>query len=148
MDHALAFDAPYLSPVKTADLLMNVTKSAVLHHFGFVDALEHALKSADALGKHSAVIHFAAEVTKYVWSHKEYQPWGTVLPLQCPQCGILNCWTSVYMPGGLGGYRFECKGKQCGWVEGKQAVDSYRIEVPRPPNAVLLNNGWLRFVLA
>ncbi|KAG6377670.1 hypothetical protein JVT61DRAFT_14436 [Boletus reticuloceps] len=148
VNHALAFDALHLSPVKTIDLLMQVTKSVVLHDFKFTEALEHALRNASALGKHSAIIHIASKVTKYVWSHKDYQPWGTMLPLQCPQCGVLSSWCSVYMPGGLGGYRFQCKGKTCGWVQDKKAIEPHQIEVPRPPEAVLLDDGWLKFELA
>ncbi|KAN0086259.1 hypothetical protein V8E55_007393 [Tylopilus felleus] len=112
VQHAL-----HLSPVKTVKLLMNVTKSVVLHDFEFVNTLEQALKNATLLGKHSGIIHVASRVTKYVWSHKDYQPWGTALPLQCPQCGLLDSWDSIFVRGGLGAYRFECKGDQCGWVK-------------------------------
>lgn len=148
IDDALAFDAPHLSPVKTVDLLMNVTKSVVLHNFTFVDALEHSLKNATDLGKHSAIIHISGKVNKYVWSHKDYQPWGTALPLQCPQCGFLDSWISIYVPGPLVSYRFECSNKMCGWVEGKKVADCRGIVASHPADALLLNSGWLRFEVA
>ncbi|KAG9317916.1 hypothetical protein JVU11DRAFT_2148 [Chiua virens] len=73
--HALAFNAVNLLPIKTADLLMNITKSVVLCDIKFVNALEEALKHATMIGKHTAIIHIMKQkTTKYVWTHKKYKP--------------------------------------------------------------------------
>ena len=68
------------------DLLSKVTQSVVIHTFNFTEALEQMLKENFKLGKSTNVLHFTFTpdcVTKYMWAHKEYQPWGHKLPLQC-----------------------------------------------------------------
>ena len=115
MQNALAFNAEDLSTVNTALLLANLTKSLVVEGFEFTTALEHGLKENSMLRKHSGVIHLAPNnITRYVWAHKEYQPWGEKIPAQCPQCGLLNPWEIASL--GKGDYGIECKNKDCGAV--------------------------------
>ena len=147
--NALAFDAEGLSPVLALDLLTNVTKSVVIHGFGFTEALEHTLKQCLTLGKHTSIVHFKPHcVMQYVWAHKDYQPWGHTLPLQCPQCGILNPWTLVYM---AGGYDVKCKNEACRDMSSGIHGGRYSFRVDRPEDSVLVqagkDSGWLRVAM-
>jgi len=133
--------------VNTVDLLTKVTKSVVIHGFNFTEALEHTLKQCPALGKHSGLIHLTPGcVTRYIWAHREYQPWGTRLPLQCPQCGVLNSWSLAYLKSG--GYKVECKNEDCGKIGGKRERERHSLQVLRPEGSILLNvgkeGGWLK----
>ncbi|KAG8215296.1 hypothetical protein J3R82DRAFT_8885 [Butyriboletus roseoflavus] len=110
---ALTFDVKYLSTMNTMDLLMKVTKSVIIHSFEFSQALEHFLKQCMTLGRHTSIIHFVKHIIKYSWAHWDYQLWGQTLPLQCPQCGILDPWASVLVKQ-IQGYRLECKNQDCG----------------------------------
>src|SRR5437879_3742089 len=106
--------------VNIAEPLSRITKSVVVHGFDFVKALEHILQESSTLGMHTAVFHFRAadpgtdvKTVRYVWMHRDYQPWGQSLPMQCPQCRTVQKWSSIQLRGG--GYRFECRYSKCGY---------------------------------
>ncbi|KAF8141807.1 hypothetical protein EV363DRAFT_1443744 [Boletus edulis] len=148
--NALAFDANHLSPIITADLLMKITKSVVIHGFRFVQALEYGLQECITLGRHTGIVHFAdTVVTKYLWTNRKSQPWGQPIALQCPQCGILEPWVSVYVPQ-IPAYRFQCRNKDCG-KRGETKKEVYAFQISRPPNYEMLNgasgSGWMKVVL-
>jgi hypothetical protein len=142
--NTLAFDAKNLSTVNLVDLLSKVTQSVVIHGFDFTHALEHALKESFKLGRHTNVYHFSSSsVVKYVWAHKEYQPWGHKLLPQCPQCGVLNPWACVYSEV-TKGYVVECKYPFCGRNVGKER-QSYHIKRPDVPVISVTRDGlWLK----
>lgn len=146
MGNALAFDAKNLSTVNTVGLLTHVTKSMVIHGFAFTPALENALKECLTLGKHTGIIHFTPRsATKYLRAHKEMQPWGHKLPLQCPQCCRLNAWTLVFLEIG---YQIECKHQDCGEIGGRRVARPFSFPAPRPQDFELLGTGtskWLKF---
>lgn len=123
------------------DLLPKVTKSIIIHGFNFAPALEHALKQCLTLGRHTNIIHLTPHcVTRYLWAHRDYQPWGRKLPLQCPQCGILNPWVSTFVRV-IDGYRFECKNPSCGVVDGRMVKEREQFQVGRPQDSILLSTG-------
>jgi hypothetical protein len=138
---ALAFDAKHLSAVNTVDLLAKLTKSIVIHGFKFTEALKHSLRHCSTLGRHTGIVHLAHDhAAKYSWAHRDYQPWGQVLPLQCVQCGVLDPWVSTYIKH-LDGYRLECRNPDCGKVPGEVFKEPYAFQVARPANSVLLSVG-------
>lgn len=140
MENALAFDAEHLSTVNTAFLLANLTKSLVVEGFEFTTALEHGLKENSMLRKHSGIIHVArGQVTRYVWAHKEYQPWGEKISAQCPQCGSLGPWLLASQ--GQGNYGFECKNTNCGAARGRNPGRRYTFQICRPEGGELLNSS-------
>jgi len=129
------------------DLLSKVIKSVIIHRFDFGAALEHALKLCPALGKHSGLFHFTPQcINRYIWAHKLYQPWGRKLPLQCPQCGVLNSWSLVGIQNG--GYKIQCSNGGCGLVGGRRQMERHSIKVDCPSNATLIavskEAGWLK----
>lgn len=122
---------------------MKLTKEVVIHGFQFSTALRHLLGQSMTLGKHTNVLHFSPEtVTKYLWTQKSYQPWGKRLALQCPRCGILNPWLTVFVQDGARkGYRVECANTRCGGDSGR-----YSFNIWRPANAPFVSvgeGGWL-----
>jgi hypothetical protein len=146
--NALAFDAEGLTALNTVGLLADVTKSTVIHGFDFTAALEHALKQSHTLGKHSNIIHLTPHsITQYLWAHKDYQPWGRKLAVQCPQCGILNPWISIYLPAEQA-YSFECRNEGCGKIKGRMVKERHSFMVPRPDNSAMFqlgkDCGWLK----
>lgn len=142
-----------LSTVNTVDILTKVTKSVIIHSYSFPTALEHTLKQCLTLGKHTNILHFHSDgVTYYLWAHRDYQPWGKRLPLQCPQCGILNPWALTTIKGS-NGYKVECKNVKCGEVDGRTVKDHFAFQVLRPDDSTLIPtgresggaaSGWLR----
>ncbi len=148
--NALAFDSMSLSTVNTVDILTKVTKSVVIHSYSFTPALEHTLKQCLTLGKHTNLLHFHSDtVTYYLWAHRDYQPWGKKLPLQCPNCGILNPWASITVKDG---YQLNCKNPKCGEGDSKtrfafqvlQPVDSIIIPTGRESGGAA--SGWLKLL--
>ena len=92
------------------------------------------------LGMHTGVVHLAwsqsdNEVVllkgcKYVWTHRDRQPWGQPLPIQCPQCGTVQKWSSIYLNDGS--YKFECTYIKCGDRGNKRHGPRHTISVQRP----------------
>jgi hypothetical protein len=148
VENALAFDAEDLSTLNTVDLLSKVTQSVVIQGFNFAEALEHTLKESFKLGRHTNVFHFSSDhVTQYLWAHKDYQPWGKKLPLQCPQYGILQPWRQVHLKN-TGGYGMECKNMDCGKLNRREC---YSFQVLKPEGSSFFNvgknGGWLKLTV-
>jgi hypothetical protein len=145
---ALAFDAKHLAAVRTAELLTNLTESVIIEGYNFTEALEHNIKECLSLGKHTNVIHLTlTSITRYLWAHKEYQPWGQRLSLQCPQCGILNPWETTFSQR-IPGYSVGCKNDSCGKEYGTMRVEPHSFIVPKPTDCALLKQyegaGWMK----
>ena len=141
MGNAIAFSAKHLTAINTIDLLTKVTKSVVIHGFEFVKALEHTLKQCFVMGRHTGLVHITPDsATKYAWAHKDRQPWGTPSPLQCPSCGILNCWTSVYENAGddLKSYTMECMNKKCSYQGSRRVGDPFSFHAVLPEGSTTL----------
>ena len=155
IENTLAFDAERLSAVNSVDVLMKVIKHSIIHGYQFYDALEHALNQGVFLGRHTNVIHITPRtITRYMWAHKTYQPWGHRSPVQCRQCGILKPWfiTFVHTPQGEG-YKLECRNPKCGRVPGEEPKEPLSFLAIQPPKSRLLRTakdsegvtcGWLR----
>lgn len=124
---------------------MKLTKEVVIHGFPFANALVHLLGQSLTLGKHTNVLHFSRKsVTKYLWAHKSYQPWGKRLALQCPWCGALNPWLVVFVgEGDRQGYRVECANVDCGG----NSSGRYSYYIWRPAGVSMIgvgrDGGWL-----
>ena len=138
------------------DLFTKVTKSVIINGYSFTSALEHTLRQCLTLGRHTNIIHLHSQgVTRYIWAHRDYQPWGQQLPLQCPHCGILDPWASTFVKGS-NGYRFECKNSHCSMVDGRMSRETYAFKVDKPEGGMLLStgresggaaSGWLKLLL-
>lgn len=155
IQHALAFDAPRLQSITTAELLMRVTKSTVINGSGFANALELHIQESSQLGLHSSILHFHdAHVTRYTWAHKDIKPWGHRIPLQCPQCGVIQTWTTTASKDDNSEYKLECKNfAACGWDGARRVADPYSFKVVCPRDCIVLHSkrhtktAWLKVEL-
>ena len=115
--------------------------------FEFSRALEQALMECPALGMHTGAVHLmwsqlvgGAELLegyKYVWTHRDRQPWGEPLLIQCKQCGTVQKWSSIYIKNN-GSYRFECTYSKCGYDGDERKRNRLQFTVQRPEGAVFL----------
>ena len=117
----MAFDSLHLATYNTALLLATLTRKVVINNIEFSAVLDRTLKDCNDLGRHTNVWHFGSQhITKYLWAHKSYQPWGTTAPTQCPSCGIFNPWKQISVGAGDSqGYRMYCKNSLCNTDPGK-----------------------------
>jgi hypothetical protein len=116
VENAVAFDAEKLTTLGTSDLVKDIIKSVVIHGFEFEDAFESSIRHHSyTVGKQTNILHFSGlSVQKYVWAHKEIQPWGNRIPLQCPQCGALNTFTFLTYHKPTKTYYVGCSYRDCG----------------------------------
>ncbi len=130
------------------NLVKDITKDIVIHGFSFDSALKESLRvHCDTLGKQTNVVHISdSSARKYVWAHRNIQPWGRRLPTQCPRCGVLNPWKiPVYIPQDES-YRIRCHNDGCG--AGQQG--GFQDEIKRPEGVELIKggggglSGWLK----
>lgn len=156
--HTLGFDAANLQPINIAKLLMRLTRSVVIFGFKFTEALNKVLTKSPILGMHTGVMHLAwkeltdgagwLEGRKYVWTHHESQPWGQKLPIQCPECGTMQKWNSIYQEDSS--YKFECTYSKCGYLGADRKGWRHQIIVQCPEGAVMLpkcsggKGAWMR----
>jgi len=97
------------------------------------------LQPSYVLGRHSSVVHIRKGVdqsVKYVWAHKDLQPWGTPLPAQCPHCKSFRPW-GPRKPGQKKSATFRCQGKY-------NKVDCNHLFVALwPDNMVTTDHDWM-----
>ncbi|KAN0088253.1 hypothetical protein V8E55_005310, partial [Tylopilus felleus] len=129
--HAVAFDAPRLQTMSTAELLACLTKHVVLHGLDFMKVIEDILPDMSDLGRHSSIIHFVdGKVVQYIWAHRTIQPWGQHISMQCKQCGVLQEWVGACL--GNGSYAYECKCEKCGYKGEDRSVEAHSFVVSCP----------------
>ncbi|KIM50695.1 hypothetical protein SCLCIDRAFT_144838, partial [Scleroderma citrinum Foug A] len=76
-----------------------LTRLVVIYEFQFTEAIEKVLTESPLLDMHTGVVHLAWRESadgadplkgcKYIWMHRDCQPWGQTLPIQCPKCGTV-----------------------------------------------------------
>jgi len=102
---------------------MHLTRLVMIYGFKFTEALDKVLTESPVLGMHTGIMHLAwkesvdgagqLEGHKYIWTHRESQLWGQILPIQCPKCGTVQKWNSIYLDDGS--YKFKCTYSKCGY---------------------------------
>lgn len=148
--HAIAFDAPRLILDHTSELVSRTMKSVVVHDIEFGKSLERILGDMTHLGRHSAIIHITPEsVLRYVWAHQDTRPWGWNLPMQCPQCGVIQKWLRV--SNGKGIQVVTCVNQDCGMVGNKRIGNRISLTFTRPKDAIQIHKNppmcWLKIPL-
>jgi len=140
---------------------MRLTRSVVIYGFQFTEAVEKVLTESPLLGMHTGVVHLvwkesvdgadSLEGCKYVWTHRECQPWGQLLPIQCPQCGTVQKWHSIYLDDGS--YKFECTYSKCGYHGADREGWRHQIIIQRPEGAIMLpkcngeKGAWMKMAI-
>jgi len=102
---------------------------------------------------HTGVAHITPDVVmRYIWSHRDIQPWGKSIPTQCPVCFVVQKWTSVWLPSST--YMFECINNMCSWDGMEKVAERYRFEVIWPEGVELLHMRkatgalWMKFAVS
>ncbi|KAF9239172.1 hypothetical protein BU15DRAFT_74861 [Melanogaster broomeanus] len=161
---AIAFDALRLQPLVTWPFLVHLTEAVFIEGHAIDDAVPHALAQSTRLGQHSGVYIMTSapaassnlrvlNTTKYIWSHRDYRPWGNPLPLQCPQCGTPQQWVRSKYDEGT--YFYRCRYHRCGWDENTKAIikrpATFKFKKPASAEVLLQGKGqassWLRIRL-
>ena len=119
-------------------------------------AVPNALGHSNKLGQHSGVYLLtratnSLKITKYLWAHRDFQPWGCILPLQCPFCGTPQQWECKMATDHL--YTFKCRYRKCGLdpKTGKKVRPRGKIVITKPEGARVISqgktwvSGWLSF---
>jgi len=125
---------------------MRLTRSVVIYGFPFTEAIEKVLTESPLLGMHTGIVHLAwreladgaepLKSCKYIWTHCDCQPWGQLLPIQCPSCGTVQKWHLIYLDDGS--YKFECMYSRCGYHGADREGWKHQIIIQCLQGAVML----------
>lgn len=132
---SIAFTAPRFQPSFTSHLLLAFVELVLIERVSISHAFPHMLGQSNKLGRHTDIILMLTEtlagglgVTKYSWANIDHRPWGQNLPIQCPECGLVNSWRSASK---AGAYLFECMKDGCRKL----------LRFDKPANARMLMQG-------
>ncbi|KAG2742478.1 hypothetical protein P692DRAFT_20748167 [Suillus brevipes Sb2] len=132
---SIAFTAPRFQPNFTGLLLLAFAEQVIIESYHIAHAFPHMLGQSNKLGRHTDIILMMTDTltgnlsaVRFFWTHIDYRPWGFHMPIQCPDCGIVDAWRSATKHRV---YRFECKNRRCGKL--------YTFE--QPPGSQLLMPG-------
>ncbi|KAG1736823.1 hypothetical protein EDD22DRAFT_852207 [Suillus occidentalis] len=100
----------------SAHLLLAFCELVLIQRVSIQQVFSNMLGQSYKLSRHSDIFLLlkhginSVGVFKYCWTHSLLCPWGNFLPLQCPDCGLVDAWTSANYQKE---YSFECKGENC-----------------------------------
>ncbi|KAG0707204.1 hypothetical protein DFH29DRAFT_897504 [Suillus ampliporus] len=122
----VAFTATRFRPSSFSRLMITFAQSVLIEGFSLRKAFPDIVDQS-GLGMQSDVILMTVipgnnydspagplQSTRYLWGHSTTRPWGTPLPLQCPQCGCLAAWKKTHADFSRKCIIFECSYTGCG----------------------------------
>jgi len=127
LSSAIAFTAPHFQPSFTCHLVVAFAEHVLIEGFPLCEAFPEILGHSYRLGMHTDIILMTRsetngaamlQCTQYAWSHATAHPWGSLLPLQCPQCGCISKWN---FSRDSDKYIFECFYRGCGHGHGTKS---------------------------
>jgi hypothetical protein len=140
MDHMFAFTARSLIPALLSSFFLDLAQKVVVESFpidgSFVTTF---LQPSIVLARHTSVVHLKKGIdkgSKYVWAHRDMQPWGTPLPAQCPNCKTFRPW-GPRKSGKDKVATFRCQGKY------NKSDCNYLFVASIPSNVVHTTNDWM-----
>ncbi|RPD67677.1 hypothetical protein L226DRAFT_577046, partial [Lentinus tigrinus ALCF2SS1-7] len=119
----IAFGASAVQACFTGSFFMSFATSVLIEGVVLDNThLARLLDTSTLLARHTSVLIFARQragddhlqVKEYTWSHKCIQPWGQVLPMQCPECGSI--YSFVVKSAHDGHQHARCSIKGCSYV--------------------------------
>ncbi|KAG8212830.1 hypothetical protein J3R82DRAFT_11128 [Butyriboletus roseoflavus] len=143
---SVAFDACCFHPSIAWAFLVTLTDLVVLQGHTFPDAVPVTLEQSNNLNRYSRVYVLLLSqdrkiinTARYLWLHRDYQPWGKDVPMQCPKCGApQERWSQTAKHGG---YEFKCRNPHC---HGDKVEEQYTFYVKKPKWLTLLPHGKTR----
>ncbi|KAG9312778.1 hypothetical protein JVU11DRAFT_6190 [Chiua virens] len=145
----IAFDAVHLHPSACWPFVVFLIEGVFIEQHAIESAVPHALGHSNKLGQHSGVYLFTRatdrlKITRYVWSHRDFRPWGNILPLQCSFCGTPQQWSRTMDTNNS--YTYECRYQKCGLDPrtGQQVHPRGKLTFTKPEGATVLQQGKTR----
>jgi hypothetical protein len=136
------FSAECLIPTLLCSFFLDLAQKLVVESLSIDDQfMSTFLQPSYVLARHSSVIHIkrddkgAIRSSKYVWAHRDMQPWGQPLPAQCPQCKSFRSWGKRKNTQSTAEFRCEAKRKQ--------GDCNYLFVVEQPGNIVRSKGDWI-----
>jgi hypothetical protein len=94
------FTSDSLIPTLLSSLFLDLAQRVIVENFNIDDKLiDVVLNSSPIAARHTSIVHIKLSENgqvqtrkKYVWAHKDMQPWGNPLPPQCERCGAFRPW--------------------------------------------------------
>ena len=118
-NHLFAFTTDSLIPTLLSSLFLDLAQKLIVEGFqidkNFVRIM---LGPALIAARHTSIVHIIkngpgsdtpVSSFKYVWAHREMQPWGRPKPAQCSKCKSFRSWGARLPPNNLDGGAFRCE---------------------------------------
>jgi len=113
------FTAECLIPALLCSFFLDLAQKLVVESVVIDDQFVSSfLQPSYILARHSSVVHIrrnpqgATISSKYVWGHREMQPWGQPLPAQCPECKSFRSWSKRKTRSDKSTAEFRCEAKR------------------------------------
>ncbi|KIK39220.1 hypothetical protein CY34DRAFT_89628, partial [Suillus luteus UH-Slu-Lm8-n1] len=113
----IAFTTVQFQPNFTVHLILAFTEQVLIENYHIAHAFPHMLSQSNKLGRHTDVILMMTDAlagnlsaTRYFQTHIDYRPWAYHMPIQYPDCGIVDAWRATTKHRV---YSFECKNQCC-----------------------------------
>jgi hypothetical protein len=149
---AIIFSATRFQPLVATNFLLALAEQVIVEQLDISKAFPGLLALSSRLGQHTKVILMIREdahgvhnllVTQFSRAHTQIQPWGILVPGQCPLCGSTNSWSTkvavrapdVQDQSPVSRYLYTCAYPECGKA---QNTPSYKFHIDKPPG-VLVN---------
>jgi hypothetical protein len=106
--------------------------------------MDVVLNASPVAARHTSVVHIknmgsGRVQKKYIWAHKDMQPWGVPLPPQCENCGAFRPWGPRMKGKDKTTAKFRCQASMSEDLSCKQVL-----QIPKPKGELLqLFKDWM-----
>ncbi|KAG1731125.1 hypothetical protein EDB19DRAFT_1912608 [Suillus lakei] len=166
---AIIFSATQFQPLITTNFLLVLVEQVIVEQLDISKVFPGLLTLSSRLGQHTKVILMTREdahgvhnllVTQFAWVHLQTQPWGILVPGQCPLCGSTNSWLTkvavwaadesqepdIQDQAPVSRYLYACTYPECSKAQNKS---SYKFYIDKPPGflvnaAKTKSSSWLQ----
>ncbi|KAG1750984.1 hypothetical protein EDD22DRAFT_957842 [Suillus occidentalis] len=143
---AIIFSATRFQPLVATNFLLALAEQVIVEQLDISKAFPGLLALSSRLGQHTKVILMIREdahgvhnllVTQFARAHTQTQPWGILVPGQCPLCSSTNSWSTkvavrapdVQDQSPVSRYLYTCAYPECGKA---QNAPSYKFHIDKP----------------
>ncbi|KAG1728013.1 hypothetical protein EDB19DRAFT_1832909 [Suillus lakei] len=150
---AIIFSTTQFQPLVTMNFLLALAEQVIVEQLDISKVFPDLLTLSSRLGQHTKVILMTREdahgmhnllVTQFAWAHLQTQPWGILVPGQCPLCGSTNSWSTkvavqaadesrepgVQDQAPVSRYLYACAYPECGKAQNKSSYKFYIDKLP------------------
>ncbi|KAG2062661.1 hypothetical protein BDR04DRAFT_1123794 [Suillus decipiens] len=154
---AIIFSTTQFQPLVATNFLLALVEQVIVEQLDISKVFPGLLALSSCLGQHTKVILMIREdahgvhnllVTQFAHAHTKTQPWGILVPGQCPLCSSTNSWSrKVAVWAGdeswepdvqdqvpVSRYLYACAYPECGKAQNKP---SYKFHINKPPGFIV-----------